>query len=51
MSHPEAYAIGIFCDSAVMTVPCGYLTLKRAKAYARAYNRTYDDHSPRDAAG
>jgi len=44
MSHPEAYAVGIFFDSACMSVKCRDLTLEKAKAFARAYNCDHDDH-------
>jgi len=44
MSHPEAYAIGIFCDSAIMSTLCRDLTLEKAKAFAGAYNCHHGDH-------
>jgi len=44
MSHPEAYAVSIFFDSACMSVKCRDLTLEKAKAFARAYNCDHDDH-------
>ena len=44
MSHPEAYAVGIFCDSASISVNCLDLTMEKVKAFARAYNCDHGDH-------
>ena len=44
MSHPEAYAVGIFRDSACMSVKCRDLTLEKTKAFAGACNCDHGDH-------
>ena len=51
MSYPEAHDVGIFCDSAFMSVKCRDLTLEKAKAFAGAYNNGHHGDYRRDTSG